>query len=292
MFDINKLVRKYESAVMLRDSVAVYYRVRIPRDMKALIIFVHGVCEHSGRYDYLSDAMLNAGYGVVRFDLRGHGISGGERGYASNYHEFSDDLDELIKKIRAEIPDSPLYMLGHSKGALISVLYAITYPGVLKGQILSGLPATQLPLPSIRMLKKLPYEKFPKIRVANDLGKVVSRDPKVVSDYINDPLNLKKQTIKMAAEMFLKAPVFLEDHVWEYDLPCLILHGGDDRIVTKDASLWFSDKIMSEDKTRIVYPELFHEIYNEKERDRVIADTISWLDARYAFGSVPEKEIE
>lgn len=280
---MNALAKKYESAVMLRDSVAVYYRVQVPQEMKALVVFVHGVCEHCGRYDYLAGEMLNAGYGVVRSDLRGHGKSGGIRGYTSNYLEFSDDLEELMGKVRDEFPDVPLYMLGHSMGALISVLYAIAHPGVLKGQILSGLPAIELPLPSIKLLRKLPFEKFPKIRVANDLGKVASRDPEVVSDYISDPLNLKKQTIKMAAEMFLKAPVFLEDHVWEYDLPCLLLHGGDDRIVTKDSSLWFADKIMSEDKTRIVYPELFHEIFNEKEKDQVIADVISWLDARYAL---------
>mgnify|MGYP000923732418 FL=1 len=245
MSDIGPLARKYESALMLRDSVAIYYRVQVPQEMKALLVFVHGVCEHCGRYDHLAGEMLKAGYRVVRSDLRGHGKSGGERGYTSNYHGFSDDLDELIRHIRVEFPEVPMYMLGHSMGALISVLYAITYPGVLKGQILSGLPATELPLPSMKLLKKMPFEKFPKIRVANDLGKVVSRDPEVVSDYIADPLNLKKQTIRMAAEMFLKAPVFLEDHVWEYDLPCLILHGGDDRIVTKDASLWFADKIMS-----------------------------------------------
>ena len=275
------LVRKYESAVMLRDGVAIYYRVRVPEEMKALIVVVHGVCEHCGRYEHVAEKLLENGYGVVRFDLRGHGRSGGDRGYVSHYLEFSDDLDELIKKVRSEYPDHPVFMLGHSMGALISVLYAIAHPGILKGQILSGLPATELPLSSMKLLKKMPYEKFPKIRVANDLGKVVSRDPEVVSDYVNDPLNLKKQTIRMAAEMFLKAPVYLEDRVWEYDLPCLILHGGDDRIVTEKASEWFSEKISSEDKTRIVYPGLYHEIFNEMEKDKVLEDVVRWLDERY-----------
>jgi acylglycerol lipase len=275
------LIRKYESAITLRDDVVMYYRAQIPKGMKALVIFVHGVCEHSGRYAHLAEKMLDAGFGVIRLDLRGHGRSGGIRGYVSSYHEYSDDLSELIKQLRKEFTQEPFYMLGHSMGALISVLYELAYPGTLKGQILSGLPATELPLPSIKLLKKLPYEKFPKIRVANDLGKLVSRDPEVISDYQKDPMNLKKQTIKMSAEMFIKAPEYIMDHVWEYTLPCLILHGEGDRIVDPASSLWFSEHIMSEDKARIVYPKLYHEIFNEKEKDDVIADAIAWLEDRY-----------
>lgn len=290
---MEELARKYASAIRLRDGITIYYRVEVPKDMKALLIFVHGVCEHCGRYDYLTQKMNEAGYGVVRLDLRGHGKSGGDRGYTSNFHEFSDDLHELIKKIKEEFTDVPMFMLGHSMGSLISVLYNLSHPEELKGQILSGLPATELPLSSIKLLRKMPYNKIPKLRVANDLGKLVSRDPKVVEDYNKDPLNLKKQTIKMAAEMFIKAPEFIKDHVWEYTTPCLLLHGEEDKIVTPDASLWFLNNIMSEDKVRIVYPNLYHEIFNEKEKDEVIQDTISWLDQRYdkVFVSELGKEI-
>lgn len=270
----------YETSLKMRDGVSLYYRVSTPSDMKAIIVFVHGVGEHSGRYDYLAQKMNDAGYGVVRFDLRGHGKSGGERGFVKDFHEFPEDVNEVVLKVEEDFADVPLYMLGHSMGSLIAALYAMSFPSVMKGQILSAFPAIELPFPTIRLLKKLPYEKLPKIRLANDLAKFISRDPQVVADYIADPLNLKKATIKMSAEMFIKAPVFIEDHVWEYELPCLLLHGGADEIVTPLASEWFFDKIASPDKTRKVYPGLFHEIYNEKEKEEVIADTIAWLDAR------------
>lgn len=275
-----ELKKNQDAFLAMKDKTNLFYRQDFPERMKAVLVIVHGVCEHCGRYQYLAERLNEAGYGVIRFDLRGHGKSGGMRGFASSYLEYSQDVQEFVIKAKQEAPDMPVYMLGHSMGSFISAAYAILYPDEICGQILSGLPATILPLPSIRLLKILPYNLLPMLRAGNDLGKVVSRDPEVVKAYINDPLNLKKSTIKMSGEMFLKGPEWLALHIKEYRLPCLLLHGGADLIVTPASSEWFFDNISSADKQRKVYPELYHEIYNEKERDMVIADTISWLDKR------------
>ncbi len=277
-----ELKERPESFLAMKDKTNLFYKQDFPEKMKAVLVIVHGVCEHCGRYQYLAERLYAAGYGVMRFDLRGHGKSGGKRGFVSSYLEFSQDVHEFVLKANKEAPNIPVYMLGHSMGAFISVAYAILYPHEIKGQILSGLPAIILPLPSIRLLQRLPYNLLPMLRAGNDLGKVVSRDPAVVKDYIEDPLNLKKSTIKMSGEMFLKGPAWLALNIKEYGLPCLLLHGGSDLIVTPASSQWFFDKIASTDKQRKVYPELYHEIYNEKERDEVISDTIAWLDAKTA----------
>ena len=269
-----------DTFLMMKDKTNLFYRQDFPEKMKAVLVIVHGVCEHCGRYQYLAERLGEAGYGVIRFDLRGHGKSEGKRGFASTYLEFSQDAREFVLKAKQEAPGMPVYMLGHSMGSFISAAYGILYPDEIKGQVLSGLPATELPLPTIRLLKHLPYNLLPMIQAGNDLGKIVSRDPAVVKAYIEDPLNLKKATIKMSGEMFIKGPVWMAEHIKEYKYPCLLLHGGADMIVAPSSSEWFFNSISSSDKQRKVYPELYHEIYNEKERDEVIADTISWLDAQ------------
>jgi len=278
-YQAGKVITETES-IKMRDKVPLFVKKITVPQMKAIITIVHGVCEHNERYDYLTSILNDEGYSVVRFDLRGHGKSGGERGYSKNYHEFSDDLNEIISIIKKDFPDIPIFVLGHSMGAFISALYEILYPEQIRGQILSGIPATELPLSDIKLLKLLPYNKFPKINAKNKLAKLVSRDMGVVNDYMSDPLNLKKSTIKMSGEMFLKGPSFISEHIDEYKAPCLILHGREDKIVTEKASEWFYKNISSEDKTRKVYPDLFHEILNEPEKDLVINDILKWLEKR------------
>jgi len=266
--------------ITMSDNISLFVKKKIVPGMKAVIMIVHGVCEHNERYDYITSKLNNSGYSVVRFDLRGHGKSGGERGFSESYHKFSDDLNETMAIIKKDFADIPVFIIGHSMGAFISALYEILYPGQTCGQILSGLPVTELPLTDIKLLKILPYNKFPKFNAKNKLAKLVSKDPEVVENYMNDPLNLKKSTIKMSAEMFLKGPLFMSEHVKEYKAPCLILHGGEDKIVTEKSSEWFFENILSIDKTRKVYPDLYHEILNEPEKDIVINDIIKWIEKR------------
>lgn len=261
-----------------KDLIKLFYCEDVLTDAKAIVLIVHGVCEHCGRYAYLADELNKSKIGVFRFDLRGHGKSFGERGHISDFLDYSKDVDEFVSLIKQKYPELPIFMLGHSMGAFISVTYALNFPNRINGQVLSGLPAIDLPLPTIKMLKLLPYNMLPMIRLGNDLGKVVSRDPLVVKSYIEDPLNLKKATIKMSGEMFIKGPIWLYSKAKEYSLPCLLLHGEIDLIVTPASSLWFFNEISSKDKNRITYPELYHEIYNEKEKDIVIADTVKWIN--------------
>lgn len=269
-----------ESKVTTRDGIKLYMRKDIPDNPKAIIILVHGVCEHCGRYEYTTSKLNSFGYGVYRYDNRGHGKSSGARGHVKNFMDYTDDANAIVSIAMNEYPKLPVYMFGHSMGAFITACYGIQYPGKINGQIFSGLPAIELPLPSIKLLKRLPYNIMPKLKASNKLGSLVSRDKSVIDEYNKDPLNLRKQTIKMSAEMFLKGPEWLKNNINSYSYPCLILHGGGDLIVTPESSKWFFKSIASIDKKLKIYDELYHEILNEKERDTILDDIHEWLEKR------------
>lgn len=283
---MNSMDLAKSSAVTLSDKTSLFVKKFIIRPHKALVYIVHGVCEHNERYDYLTEKLLEGGYSVIRHDLRGHGKSGGEKGYVSSHRRYSDDLKEIIEKTKEESRKNKIFVIGHSMGAFISAYCSILYKNTADGQILSGIPATLLPLKDIKLLRRLPYNIFPKVKTKNSLADKVSSDKKVVENYKNDPLNLKSTTLKLSAEMFIKGPECLAENIGEYSVPCLLLHGGDDKIVTPDSSLWFYKNINSVDKKRKLYPGLYHEILNEPRRDNVIEDILKWLDER----SGPEKE--
>jgi|LSQX01.1.fsa_nt_gb alpha-beta hydrolase superfamily lysophospholipase len=260
------------------DGTELYLRKDIPRNPKAIVVIVHGLCEHLGRYNYLAKRFNEFDYGVYRFDNRGHGQSGGEKGYIDDFNYFFGDADVVVEKAKADYPDLPIFMLGHSMGGFIAAGYGVKYPNKLDGQIFSG--AATILLPIFEDLAKVDFDANPRVKVPNALSAVISRDKDVIKDYDNDPLVLKETNQKLLGETFVKGPAWLEEHIKDYAYPCLILHGDDDRIVTKKASEWFYNEISSKDKELKFYGGFFHEILNEKEKERVIMDIRGWINIR------------
>jgi alpha-beta hydrolase superfamily lysophospholipase len=269
-----------ENIIKSFDGTELFYKKDLTNNMKAIVVIVHGLCEHLGRYDYVTQKFNEFGYGVYRFDNRGHGKSGGERGYIDNFQYFIDDTDQIVKVCIEENPGLPVFMLGHSMGGYISAAYGCKYAGKLKGQILSG--AAVIDLPIFEDLKKDNiFENYPRQKSPNALSKLICRDSRVVEDYENDPLVLKETNLKLLGEVFVKGTKWLMDSIKEYKYPCLILHGGNDQIVINEASKWMYEHINSNDKFLKIYEECYHEILNEKdEKDMVIEDIHKWMEHR------------
>ena len=244
---------------------------------KAIVIIVHGLCEHCGRYDYVVSKLNLSGYSVYRFDNRGHGKSEGERTYIDSFQQYIDDMDTIVHLVKKENPASDVFTLGHSMGGFINASYGIQYKDVLKGQILSG--AAVMVLPDLKGVLNLDYKANAMNRIPNSLSEKISRDSKVVKAYQDDPLVLKDFTMMLMGEVFLRGGQWIEENRATYDYPCLILHGGNDQIVTPEASKTFYDAIASRDKTIKIYDRLYHEIMNEPEKDTVIGDILQWLNA-------------
>ncbi|AKA68798.1 alpha/beta hydrolase [Clostridium scatologenes] len=262
------------------DGTKLFYSKDIVDSAKAVVVIVHGLCEHLERYNYFTNKLNNFGYTVYRFDNRGHGKSGGERGYIENFQDFFKDADKVVNMALEENKGLPVFMFGHSMGGFITAGYGMKYKNKLKGQILSGAAITEPH--AFKDLKKDNYfEKHPREKSPNALSKFICRDENVVKDYDNDPLVLKETNIKLLGEAFIKGAKWISENVKNYEYPCLILHGEMDRIVKNEASKWMFNNIHSHDKSMKIYPKCYHEILSEKdEKDDIIEDIHKWIEER------------
>lgn len=257
------------------DGTNLFMRKDIPEGRKAVIVIVHGLCEHLGRYEYVTEKLCGNGFGVYRFDHRGHGRSEGTRVFYSNFNEIVDDVNHFVELARKENPDVPVFLMGHSMGGYAVALFGTKYPGKVKGIITSGAltrynnaVAGDLPI-------QLPADTY----MPNELGGGVCSDPAVVQAYAKDPLVEKQisvglfNTIYDGVEWLKKNPEKFTDSV-------LILHGCCDGLVNEKDSRDFFGEIASKDKTLKIYANLFHEILNEPCHDEIIAEILNWMEKR------------
>lgn len=268
-----------ESIIHSYDGVELYCQQDIPENPKAIVVIVHGLGEHSGRYNYVTEVLNSSGYGVFRFDNRGHGKSGGARGYLKHFCTFIEDANFIVDLAKKEFSELPMFMLGHSMGGFITASYGVKYPNKLRGQIFSGPAVTTLP--TLEEIKKLDVEKNPLMSVPNGLSHLICRSEKVVADYKIDPWNLQAFTLKLLATFSIEGIDWLQKNLSDYNYPCLIMHGENDQIVPKEASAFFYNQCSSADKTLNIFPELYHEILNEEvEKVEILKRIIAWIHER------------
>jgi acylglycerol lipase len=268
-----------ERTITTQDGIRILMTRDFTEHPRALVVLVHGICEHSGRYLSTASRFNDWGYSVYRFDLRGHGRSGGERGYVESYERFIEDTDLVITTARQENPGLPIFLLGHSMGGFISVAYGVKHPNRLSGLIHSGAAVTVLP--AVKDLGEgFDFNALALTPIPNSLSNLISRDPEVVKSYDDDPLVLKEFTMKLMGEIFITGVDWLLQHLGDYRYPCLILHGGDDQIIPSEASRSLYEQITSKDKQLKIYDGLYHEILNEPEKETVLADIHQWIEAR------------
>jgi len=249
---------------------------------KAYIVLVHGYGEHAGRYAHVVDALCGAGYSVHTIDHRGHGASDGERAYFNNLWEPVADLKRFVNDVQAQNSNRALFMLGHSMGALIALVFAIQYQYELKGVILSGIPLTAdlSTSPVLLAVGNLLNLVAPKMQLADAAPRnELSSDPSVMLDFQADPLNWKgKMRVRMGISI-QRAAKWSRANIGALKLPIMLAHGADDKICPPSGSQFVFDGASSTDKTLKFYPGMKHEILNERERAGVIADMIAWCDA-------------
>ena len=251
--------------------------------VRAAIVLVHGVAEHGGRYGYVGETLATAGFAVFAPDHHGHGRSAGKNANIGSMSEVADDVAAMLSIARAAYPEVPRFLLGHSMGSLIVLYLATRGPLDVAGIVLSA-PPLDIPVGNALQRAAAPVL----TRLAPGLGvlqldsSTVSRDPAVIRDYDTDPLNYRgKLPVRTGAEI-LSATKLVKQRLGQLTLPALVLHGTMDTLAAPSGSDLIERSAASADLTVRRYDGLFHEVFNEPERDQVLADVRGWLDAHLA----------
>ncbi len=259
---------------------AIWWQAWLPEEPGAVVVLAHGLHEHCGRYAHVAERLNAAGYAVHALDHRGHGRSGGPRGNVGSMAGVLEDFDRLRVAAEEAHPGLPVFVLGHSMGGLIATEYVIHYGETgLAGLAVSG-PAIDVSSAgrAQQALAPLLGRLAPNLGVMSLPADKVSRDPAVVRDYEQDPLNHHGKVVARTGAEILEAAQDAVRRMPGLTLPVLAMHGGADALVPVAASRAVHDTVSSTDRTLEVYDELFHEIFNEPERDAVLGDLVAWLD--------------
>lgn len=241
-------------------------------ESRATVVLVHGLAEHSGRYERTGSLLADAGFHVRSFDLIGHGATGGNRVDIEDWTHFHDQLTEHMAWALSQ--GRPVALMGHSMGGTVALGYAIDErPSpdllVLSAPALAGGTGWQRVAAAIGA-KILPTVSLPQ----NIEGSALSRDPDVADAYFSDPLVHTKATFRFGATFF-KAMDHVRDNAHLVTIPTLVLHGGVDAIVPTQSTASLGELPTFH---RRVYPKLRHEILNEPEGPEVVQDIIDWIN--------------
>lgn len=255
-------------------------------DARAGVVIVHGYGEHSGRYTHVIAALNDAGYSAYALDHRGHGRSEGLRGYVDQMDYVIDDLHAYIAhEVSAINGTLPLFILGHSMGALITLAYGIRHA---EADGIAGLIASAPPViadanisPALVWIGELLNCIVPTRPLADTVPlSTLSHDPAVLRAFEQDPLTYKGKMRVGTGIQINHSARWVRDHLGELRLPLLLVHGEADAAVTVQGSRLAYAQAASIDKKLITYPDLYHEIMNEPQQAEVLGDIIAWLNAR------------
>lgn len=247
-------------------------------DLKAVVVFVHGIGEHIHRYDQWASRFNKEGFGFAGVDLPGHGRSDGRRGNIKNYILLGEMIDILLKSCKNTFPGKPVYIYGHSLGGGIVLDYILHRNPKVKGAIITG-PLLRLAFepPKIKLvLASVMKSILPGLIQPTRLNTShISHDKEVVEKYDADPLVHGKISVSLFDES-MKAARYSLDHASDLKIPTLILHGSKDMLTSSEGSREFAAKT---DKVELkIWEGGYHELHNEPFKDEVFKYIMDWIN--------------
>jgi alpha-beta hydrolase superfamily lysophospholipase len=260
----------------------------VPSDARAMLVLIHGMAEHSGRYAEIVQLLNANAIACCSFDLRGHGLapaSEQERGDVVAFQDFVADSAAVIDDVRGRYPQLPLFVWGHSMGAIIATLtvaqVALAGIGKVRGAITSSPPIAafdRVPLFALRVLQGLCYV-IPRFRIALPFKpEQLSRDLQVGLRYGEDRLVPKAVTLRLLVQL-TEASARCVQVARKIKLPWLALHGADDQIAPPIGSQRLIDALSSTDKYLRLWQGARHEVHNEIEptRTEFLETMVAWI---------------
>ncbi len=244
--------------VISRSGTAQYRRMWDLANPKARVLLLHGIAEHSGRYEHVGSTLRDAGFSVLSYDHYGHGRSGGVRGHVPSFETFLDDVEDNLGELRDS--GDPVILMAHSMGGLIATAYCVSGRPLPDVFLASG-PALGAEVPKWQSIAAPILGKIvPKLFIKNEFdGSMLSSNPDVGRMYRDDPLRIPGTTAGLGRELLI-AMEQTNARLSKLSIPTMVIHGGGDRIVPEHFSAPIGDQAVA---TRHVLPGLEHEILNE-----------------------------
>jgi acylglycerol lipase len=262
-----------------KGGTEIFFQNWIVDNPRGILVIAHGVGEHSGRYENIISELEGSRISIYALDHRGHGRSGGKRGHIDSFMDYVYDLKLFIDLIKEEHVKAPLILLGHSMGGVIANKYALTYPDDLNGIVLSSpglVPTVKIAAWKLSMANAI-SKYLPELHQPTNLDtSMLSHDSNVIEAYENDRLVHRKVTARWFTEFMNACKECLRD-ASQLNLPILVFHGKEDKIVNYQGS----ERVFHNATTRIkelyLFEGLYHETMNELEKKKVLSVVVKWI---------------
>jgi alpha-beta hydrolase superfamily lysophospholipase len=263
------------------DGRSLFYRFMVPAKPAGVVLLLHGYAEHSGRYEWVMERLAEAGLAVYAPDYRGFGRSAraGALADLESLEATIRDIAGLAAVARRVLPEARQFLLGHSMGGMLALLFAQRHPEGLSGLVTTG-AAVEIPeyiSPLLLRISGLMNRLLPLLPAQPFEYRQVSRDPEVIQAMEQDSLYYKGKMRARTGYQQLLGIREVRAGLSRLRLPLLALHGGEDRIIAPKASELVHQAASSPDKTLKIFPGLWHEILNEPERAQVMEMILDWL---------------
>ncbi|CAH8270807.1 unnamed protein product [Arabidopsis lyrata] len=270
-----------------RRGNALFSRSWLPisGELRGILIIIHGLNEHSGRYSQFAKQLNSSNLGVYAMDWIGHGGSDGLHGYVPSLDYVVSDTEAFLEKIRSENPGVPCFLFGHSTGGAV-VLKAASSPSIedmLAGIVLTS-PALRVKpahpiVGAIAPIFSLVAPRF-QFKGANKRGIPVSRDPEALLAKYSDPLVYTGPIRVRTGHEILRITAYLTRNFKSVTVPFFVLHGTEDKVTDPLASQDLYNQAASVFKDIKLYDGFLHDLLFEPEREEVGRDIIDWMMKR------------
>jgi len=269
----------------IRGGKRVFACEWLPDDdaVRAVVVIVHGMGEHTGRYRHVAEMLTQEGYAVLAFDQLGHGRTEGKRGHARSYEDLLHGIDRLREEAAVRFPGKPVFLYGHSMGGNLVLNYLLRRKPDLAGAVVSS-PWLKLafPPPSWKTaLAKFLQHIWPSYTERHIfLPTQLTSDPEMCRKIIEDPLGHGFISAKYFLEVH-RAGKYALEHAADIGVPVLLMHGDDDSVTLAAASRQFAERAGSLCTYR-EWPGFRHELHNETGREEVFRTVREWIKNRLA----------
>jgi alpha-beta hydrolase superfamily lysophospholipase len=262
---------------LTRDGHVQLRRYWPATDPRAAVLLIHGISEHSGRYEHVGRFLAGHGFDVIAIDLRGFGQSGGRRAYVDSFDDYFDDVEDQLAEVRAL--GVPIVMLGHSMGGLIALSYVLsTRPAPDLLALSAPALGARIPAP-LRALTPVLARLAPRLRVPSPIkGYMLATDLAVGEAYCADPLVVRVATPRLGRAL-MRQMKWTNDNLGRLAIPTYVMHGADDELVPARFTRPMADLATV---TRRTYPALRHEIFNEPAQLAILQELVDWLTGQLA----------